>query len=366
MRLNYICIWHKHKEKTWSGTTYALYQACRTYFDVTDRGIRFSKVENLFIRLWGIFTHSHEFNLIRDFFTWVRVKHKLHANPGIQLQIGDIVIPDHTSYIYQDNNVSYLKFLMKNDPIAFSYSGYSHVSEKVFDSRIERQKKVYNNSAGIFTMSQWLADYIVSNMGIPADKVHHVGGGINVNPNMIDPAKKTGNKILFVGRDFKRKAGPLVVDAFKILVAKHQPDAELYIIGPSENPVKGSLSNIHFVGEASNKELSYYFNICDIFCMPSHFEAYGLVFIEALTYGLPCIGRNKFAMKEFIQHGKSGYLIENDDADMLALMMHELLKNDQIKRNVEMNRDQYIIDYSWDAVSKRVADIIMADNNESI
>ena len=35
--------------------------------------------------------------------------------------------------------------------------------------------------------------------------------------------------------------------------------------------------------------------------MPSYFEAYGLVFIEALTYGLPCIGRNAFEMPNFIQ-----------------------------------------------------------------
>ena len=51
--------------------------------------------------------------------------------------------------------------------------------------------------------------------------------------------------------------------------------------------------------------------------MPSYFEAYGLVFAEALTYGLPCIGRDKFAMSEFIEDGCTGRLISGEDVEEL-------------------------------------------------
>ena len=49
--------------------------------------------------------------------------------------------------------------------------------------------------------------------------------------------------------------------------------------------------------------------MCDVFCMPSYFEAYGLVFVEALTFGLPCIGRNCYEMPYFIEDGKTGLLL---------------------------------------------------------
>ena len=112
------------------------------------------------------------------------------------------------------------------------------------------------------------------------------------------------------------------------------------------------------------RKLSYYYNICDIFCMPSYFEAYGLVFGEALVYGLPCIGRNNFAMKEFIQDGYNGYLIEKDDPYELAKKMFDLLNDDKIKSNVENNRGYYIEEYSWDTVAERIIKVINTDQKD--
>lgn len=363
MILNYICTWHKSKVKTWSGTTYALYQACMSLFDVVDCGIRFSNGEKRISNMWGIATQSNQFNAVRDFFIWLRISCKRCGNPGIQLQIGDLLIPRNTCYIYQDLNVAFIKYLKQNDPVAYQYCGYAEISEKTLDKRIKRLQQVYEKSAGIFTMSRWLADFIVNDLHISGNKVHHVGGGINVNPEAIDESNKKSNKILFIGRDFNRKAGPLVVDAFKILVEKYRSDAELYIVGPVENPVKDNHPQIIFIGEVPSNKLSYYYNQCDVFCMPSYFDAYGLVFIEALSYGLPCIGRNKFAMKEFIQDGKNGYLVENDDAESLALKMFDLLKNDQIKHNVNSNRDRYINDYAWSSVAERIYQSIKTETS---
>lgn len=363
MILNYICTWNKLREKTWSGTTFALYQALKDHFDVEDFGLDFTFLEKKIMKYWGKTTQTYQFNRMRDFIIQNKARRMLRNNTNVLLQIGDIIIPGQPSYIYQDLTVSFLKHLHQNDPEAFSYCGYSHVSNRAFDRKISRLNQVYRNSNGIFTMSQWLADYIVKSMGFSADKVHPVGAGINIDPEKIDTSQKVGNKILFIGRDFKRKAGYLVIDAFKVLVSDYQPNAELYIIGPIVNPVEGNHPNIHFIGEVSSAQLPYYFNLCDVFCMPSHFDAYGLVFIEALVYGLPCIGRNKFAMSEFIQDGVNGYLIDSDNIDTLALKMFELLKSDQIKRNIDMNREQYIEKYSWKAVSDRISRIIKADHH---
>ena len=62
----------------------------------------------------------------------------------------------------------------------------------------------------------------------------------------------------------------------------------------------------------SYEESAKYFNLCDFFVMPSRFEAYGLVFPEALIFGLPCIGKNICAVPEFIQDGENGKVLRKE------------------------------------------------------
>lgn len=173
---------------------------------------------------------------------------------------------------------------------------------------------------------------------------------------LIDESQKRGNKILFVGKDFKRKNGPLVLEAF-YRAKKVRPNIELYIAGPTTLKVDNTLG-VHNLGQLTFDELVAYFNLCDIFCMPSKFEAYGIVFPEALTFGLPCIGRNAFEMPYFIEDGVTGYLLERENAEELSELMLKLLENRNIQNNVKSRREYFLNEYSWDTVAKRIVEVI--------
>lgn len=54
-------------------------------------------------------------------------------------------------------------------------------------------------------MSRWLSEFLIRECGLPREKVHAVGGGINVDAAGIRPGSKEGRRILFVGRNFVRK-----------------------------------------------------------------------------------------------------------------------------------------------------------------
>lgn len=94
--------------------------------------------------------------------------------------------------------------------------------------------------------------------------------------------------------------------------------------------------------------------------MTSRFEAYELVFIEELTYGLPYIVRQFHEMQYLIDENETGFLIEKKEEDekVLAEYLKKLMHSEEIKRNVRNKRDYYIETYSWDTVFKRMLGVI--------
>ena len=185
-----------------------------------------------------------------------------------------------------------------------------------------------------------------------------MGAGINVDVESIDTSGKKGNKLLFVGKDFKRKGGELVIEAFQLLKKEYMPDAELYIIGPEQKPYEGDIAGITFVGNTDKAGVTRHLNMCDVFCMPSYFEAFGIAFCEALVYGLPCIARNKYAMKEIVRNGEDGYLLEDNSAQALAELMQKALADEAMKEKVRNNREHYIQKYAWQTVADRMVEVL--------
>lgn len=377
MKLLYVCSWNKVKEKTWSGTTYSLYEALNKKKEVQDLNVNINKIDKILLVLSSIFKITLKNGKLSVPYRFSPLREKLYKSKlnrllknskkdDIVLQVGEYGICENHTYIYQDLSIDSLMYYKENKSDLFKYSNFEDYSIEYLKRRRDEQIEFYKNADGIFTMSKWLANNLVQVSNIDYKKVHWVGAGVNINIDDIKEIKKENNKILFVGRDFFRKGGDLTYEAFKILKREYMPNAELYIAGPQKWPMDDMITGVKFLGDVNSSELSKYFNMCDIFCMPSRFEAYGLVFIEALVFGLPCIARNEFEMPNFIKDGYNGFLIENDDASFLAKRMYELLNNKEIKENVLSNREEYISKYSWNGVADRMLAIINKERSKNI
>lgn len=364
----FVCNWAKDKKTSWSGTHNGIYTALQKYFSITniDIGYHNGDLYNFFYFLQKAFRkilklkNDGEINRLAHYNKTINHKFKNISNlPAIQFE----ECPHQKniqSYFYQDLSVSAVKHLYENYKDLFQISGFQNIPYNTIVKRTEIQNISYRDCAGIFCMGEWFRNFLVNN-GIPENKVYAVGAGINLDKDKIDLTHKEGNKILFVGRDFNRKNGPLVLRAFKKAQAI-RPGIELYIAGPAK---RDDISGVHWLGDVPSSDLAYYFNLCDIFCMPSRFEAYGIVFIEALTYGLPCIGRDAFEMPFFIDEGKTGYLLKHEDDSELSELLLKLLDNNEIKNNVFSKREEYLNKYSWDAVANRMAHIIYSDSKSN-
>lgn len=145
------------------------------------------------------------------------------------------------------------------------------------------------------------------------------------------------------------------MEAFRLL-RERRPEVELFIAGPEH--LQLSDAGIHLLGNLPYHDLPKYLNACDVFCMPSKFEAYGLVFPEALTFGLTCIGRDAYEMPYFIEDGETGYLLHSETKEELADLMDKALDNRQMAANVRERREFYLQEYSWDTVAQRIHDVI--------
>jgi glycosyltransferase involved in cell wall biosynthesis len=230
--------------------------------------------------------------------------------------------------------------------------------------------RIYDQCAGVFTKSKWLADSLIGDTGISPEKVHVVDVGINVKPELIyyslSEKRKQDKTIFFVGRDFFRKGGHLVVEAFKLLRKNYSKNVKLIIAGPKSWPLTGRIpEDVRYIGDASWKIIQQYFKASDVFCMPSYFEGgYPIVFAEALSFGIPCIGRNIQGMSEIIKPGVNGYLLNSDSIDELAKLIIKVIEDDKMKSGIERRSKSYQVYYSWCRVASDMVEVIKKDKRK--
>lgn len=84
---------------------------------------------------------------------------------------------------------------------------------------------------------------------------------------------------------------------------------------------------VRFRGNVSDQKLEELFAEAHVFVMPSRNEGFGIVFLEAMAAGLPCIGANHGGTPEVIEHGESGFLIEHGDVDQLVFYWQVLIES---------------------------------------
>lgn len=137
-------------------------------------------------------------------------------------------------------------------------------------------------------------------------------------------------RFLFVGRDFERKNGPLVLEAFR-RVRTNNSETELVIVGqPRDGCDLSEDGVVHYQFIPRNKLLDDIMPSADVLVLPSRAEGFGLVLLEAMANGLAVIGVNDFAMPEIVESGRNGFLIAPGSLNELANCMHLYASNPQM------------------------------------
>ena len=240
--------------------------------------------------------------------------------------------------------------------------GYPQIPRKHINKALEYERKLYDKIECIFPMSRWLADSFCNDFGVNPNKVFPVGAGINL-PRIMEPDshRSETKKILFVGKDFRRKGGKTLLDAFSI-VRKHIHDAELIIAGPDLENVPDGVHCEGFLSKANNegmKRLLKLYAEANVFVLPTLYEPFGIAYAEAMAHRLPCIGTSICAIPEIIDDGKTGMIVNPGDYRMLADAIITLLEDIDLRNSMgDLGYKKYYANYRWDIVAAKITGIL--------
>src|SRR5271166_2056221 len=214
---------------------------------------------------------------------------------------------------------------------------------------------VCKSAAAVFTYSEFARRSVIEDYECSPEAVVAVGAGANQMLASLGEKDYVPRRAVFVGMDFMLKGGRVLLEAWP-LVRRRVPDAELVIAGPRRRPSGHLPSGVRWVGRLDRAGLAQLYRWATVFVLPSLFDAWGHVFLEAMGYGLPCIGTSCCAMPEIIDDGVTGLLVPRFESEPLSDALTELLTD--TARAAAMGHaghEKVLQGYRWSDVVDRVA-----------
>lgn len=142
--------------------------------------------------------------------------------------------------------------------------------------------------------------------------------------------------LLFVGRFDQQKGYDILIKAFRQCQKRN---ISLTIVGDSVNHQNEriEMDNVTYTGWLAAKDIEHYFRTADALVIPSRWEGFAMVPLEAMSYSLPVIASNATSLPEVVRDGETGFLFENGDADALANILSSLHNYDLVEMGVKGN-----------------------------
>ena len=371
MRLGFACVWDPNPRRTWSYTPWDLREALRRRPDVEtiDLGIALPAAARRLLQLMSLRRESGRWVAAWEHLRlWEmgiaaylnRRATKLRCDAVLQIQ--DLAVTSVPYFVYQDLSYDVLAGLLEQESQGLRQY-FPHLDHESIARRRRRQHRIYAGASGVFAMSEFLRRSLVHQSGLAPSIVHTVHPGAvpsAVPASERDDARLTRTaprrRLLFVGTTFRVKGGDQLIAALAQLRIK-DPQIRLTVVGPSEWPEPGQVpAGVHFLGRVDPQRMPGILDSHDLLAVPSRFEGFGKIFIEALSRGLPCVGRNAFAMPEMIRPGENGDLVRGDSPEELAACIDRVLSDDGIYKTCAAERQEVLDWYNWDRAAGQMVE----------
>lgn len=211
--------------------------------------------------------------------------------------------------------------------------GYSRARAR-FGAAFKRRAtdRLYASARHLFPWNEWVARSLRDDYGVPAGKVTPVSPGVDQRLFRPDQSVRPGDgvvRLLFVGGDFARKGGELLLRwATETQV---RTPWELHLVTRASVPPAPRLV-VHQGITNNSPELVRLYQRSDLFVLPTLADCYSLVAMEAMSCGLPVVISRLGGIPEIIADGQTGFGLEPDDYPALALRLDQLVSDAALRQ----------------------------------
>lgn len=153
--------------------------------------------------------------------------------------------------------------------------------------------------------------------------------------------------ILFIGRKQRYKGYDAVVAALP-LIRRDLADVKLVVIGAGATRQLG-VDGLVELGEVDDRVKADALAACDVFCMPSSAEAFGMAYVEAWSYGKPVVVGTAPGPRELVEHGRTGLHADQDPVRLSHTLAKLLADPVRAQRFGEAGRTVQRRSYTWEA-----------------
>lgn len=187
--------------------------------------------------------------------------------------------------------------------------------------------------------------------------------------------KPEDRMVLFVGRIEPLKGVDTLIQAMSCLGLSeiHQP-VHLAIIGgePDVTPenMSAEMSRLQklcddlcmggmvvFLGKRGQDTLPYYYSAAEVLVMPSLYESFGMVALEAMACGTPVVASEVGGLGYLVQDGLTGYTIPDSDPEALCNKLSGLLGDAHLRETMGLRAAEYALDYAWANIAAQIVDV---------
>ena len=187
--------------------------------------------------------------------------------------------------------------------------------------------------------------------------------------------KPEDRMVLFVGRIEPLKGVDTLIEAMSCLQLKEKNrPVHLAIIGgdPAASPEEMTVEmarlqklcddlsvdqTVVFLGKRDQDKLPYYYSAAQLVVMPSHYESFGMVALEAMACGTPVIASEVGGLAYLVRDGETGFTIPDQEPDELCDKISWLLNDRELHETMSARAVEYAQDYAWEKIAKQIVEV---------
>jgi glycosyltransferase involved in cell wall biosynthesis len=294
------------------------------------------------------------FELLYDLIRLKRVIKKLHPDI-IHIQSTIPLFSFLGLYLINDYNI----LLTLHGYVREEYKvhvGFKKIVNMVFGVPLERF--ALSKIPRIITVSPQIKDFIIKKTN---SKIIMIPNGIDLKYiQKIQPANRNNNPIVFyLGMLTKGKGIADLIKSISV-VKKDITNVKLFIggSGPYEDTLRRLVTdfdleeNVTFLGFLNEEEKFSYMKSIDLFILPSHWESFPIVLLEAMACGKPIIATDIGGVSYAVNNGVNGYLYEPGDVKELTNKIIKLLSNKELMEQMGKENQKKSLGFNWKSIAE--------------